>query len=288
MAKDSLLGMTSIFVYIISDVDKGKTYRKEKLKNSFKNGIMTGTTCFMFMAVIVIASAILSASMILITNPDSTERFEGLSLSICIIVIVVFILIDIAVMFYPETASLVFFTVILTFLAYMTFGSLPMALLFATGFQLMSVSVKGIMKIMEPFYYVVSLGDKGFFIYHIIFTELHIDPDDNTALFVICTSLPVALIIGAAVFMRQRKFNRDGSLCVHIQQFYKRRTLLLGLLCSVIPLIPYRQEIMDGLFVTSKNAVENVYSFAMSHLILTFIVLKILIAVYRRWKYSRG
>ena len=33
---------------------------------------------------------------------------------------------------------------------------------------------------------------------------------------------------------------------------------------------------------------ENVYSFAMSHLILTFIVLKILIAVYRRWKYSRG
>ena len=93
---------------------------------------------------------------------------------------------------------------------------------------------------------------------------------------------------GAAVFMRQRKFNRDGSLYVHIQQFYKRRTLLLGLLCSVIPLIPYRQEIMDGLFVTSKNAVENVYSFAMSHLILTFIVLKILIAVYRRWKYSRG
>ena len=44
MAKDSLLDMMYTFTYIISDVDKGKTYRKEKLKNSFKNGIMTGTT----------------------------------------------------------------------------------------------------------------------------------------------------------------------------------------------------------------------------------------------------
>ena len=281
LAKTSYHGMLYYFYYILSDVDSGKRYKSERRKNTFKSGIMDGKICLLYISIILVVTMAISSIVILVLGPDNGNAIKSLSLSFCITIFIITLAVDFAVMFYPETVSLVIFTIIVAFLAYMTFHSLPMALLFAAGLQLVSICVAGIVKIMEILYYVMSIIIKGFMAYHVIFEIIKIDVD-NTGLLIIFSALPAIIIIGTAIFMYQKKYNRDGSLFTHVQVFYKYRTIIVGLLLSSIPLYPYRQEIIDGLLLSSKNAADNIYSFAMSHLILTFIAIKIVIMIFRR------
>lgn len=272
--RDSLLDNNYYFCDILESVDKGGTL----FKSRFKNGIIDGKTSVFYMSVIVLITAILSMGVILLCS--GIKNVKEINLAASIVVFISIFLLDFAAMHYQETVPLAVFTSVISVLAYKTFSSMPMAILFSSGIMILTTGIDKIIYILKALYFTASVTVKIILIINVLFNIIHISTK-NMPVLLVSTGIPCLIVIVAAAIMQQKKHKTDGSLFKGIQLFYKWQAILIGLLFSAIPLYPYRKELTNGLLIASKDAADNVYSFALSHIILSIIIIKILLFIFR-------